>query len=65
MQGMCKITAIPASIIADGTGRWPEYSPENRETLFFNDDATTSVVNDPLPKERELIEKILHYYVAL
>ena len=44
---------------------WPEYSPENRETIFFNDDGTTSVVNDPLPEERELVDTILHYYVAL
>ena len=44
---------------------WPEYSPENRETIFFNDDGTTSIVNDPKSKERELIDSILHYYVAL
>lgn len=44
---------------------WPEYSPEKRETIFFNDDGTTSVVNDPLPEERELIDSILHYYVAM
>ena len=44
---------------------WPEYSPEKRETMFFNDDATTSVVNDPFPKQRELVEPILHHYAAL
>lgn len=44
---------------------WPEYSIENRETLFFNDDITISIVNDPFSKQRQLIEKILHYYVAI
>lgn len=44
---------------------WPEYTPENRETMFFNDDATTEVVNDPMPEERKLVQPILHYYIAL
>lgn len=59
-------TSFAADGIPDYEGLdWPEYSPEKRETLFFNDDITTSVVNDPLPRERELVEAILHYYVAL
>lgn len=44
---------------------WPEYSVENRETLFFKDDGTNEVVCDPLPECRELVDSILHYYVAL
>ena len=44
---------------------WPEYSPDSRETLIFNDDCSISVENDPGSEERQLIETILHYYVAM
>ncbi len=48
-----------------GGVEWPEYSLVNRETMFFNNDGTTSVVNDPLPEERELLSQILHHYKGL
>ena len=48
-----------------GDIEWPEYSPDNRETLIFYDDCSISVENDPKSEERQLIETILHYYVAM
>lgn len=65
-----KMCGLWTSFAVDGVPKydgveWPEYSTENRETLFFNDDITIEVVNDPFPKLRELIQKVLHYYLPL
>ncbi len=48
-----------------GDINWLEYTPENRETLFFNNDGSTTTVYDPMKKERELIDPILYHYIAL
>lgn len=44
---------------------WEEYSPEKRETMFFNNDGTVAMVNDPLAKERKLFSTIVRYYFGL
>lgn len=44
---------------------WPEYNVETRKTMFFNNDSTFEVVNDPMKTERELISSSLRHYVNL
>lgn len=65
-----KVSGAWTSFATDGNPQygdiaWPVYTLKNRETLFYNDDGTTSLNNNPLSRARELMVPLTYHFMGL